>query len=85
MLVCKLKQVIGAAAVTPYKSLPSVRLNVVRTVYKGSMGSRQNGGSPYMVSQASGSLFWPTGCRGVFLVELRDSQKARVLSRQIPQ
>ena len=65
------KEVIGAAAVTPYTSSPSVRLNVVRRIYKGSMGNRQNGGHSYMVSRASRSLLWPTGCRVVFLVVLR--------------
>jgi len=38
-----------------------------------------------MVSLAPRSVFLPTGSRVVFLVVLRQSQKARVLSRQIPQ
>jgi len=38
-----------------------------------------------MVSRASRSLFLPTVSRVVFLVVLRLSQKARVLSRQISQ
>jgi len=59
------------AAVTLYKSSPSVRLNFVRRIYKGSMGNRQNGGRPYMFSRASRCLFEPMGCRAVCLVVLR--------------
>jgi len=55
--VCRLKEVIGAAGVTPYMSSPSVRLNVVHRIYKGSMGNHQNGGRPDMVSRAPRSLF----------------------------
>jgi len=35
------KEVIGAAAVTLYRSLPSIQLNVLRRIYKGCMGNHQ--------------------------------------------
>jgi len=61
----------GAAAVTPYTSSPSVRLNVIHRIYKGSMGNRQNGGRTYMVSPAPRSLSKPAGSRVVIQVVLR--------------
>jgi len=45
------------AALTPYRSLPSVRMSVVRRIYKGSMGNSHDGGRPHMVSWAPRSLF----------------------------
>ena len=41
-----------ADAVTPYKSSPSVHRNVARRIYKVTMGNRQNGCRPCMVSPA---------------------------------
>jgi len=41
LLICELKEVIAAAAVTPYTSLPYVRLNVVRRIAKRSIGNHQ--------------------------------------------
>jgi len=44
------------AAVTACTSLPSDRRNVVRRLYKGSMGHCEDGGPQYMVSLAPRSL-----------------------------
>ena len=65
------KVVIGAAAVTVYKSSASIRLNVIRRIYKGCLGNRQNVGHLCMVSPAPRSISKSRGSRIVFLEVLR--------------